>query len=265
MAINKTIGFIGAGNMASALIESIIKAGLVSPENIIASDRNKEKLEKLKKNINIAITQSNKEVAQNSDILFLCVKPKDFDGLLEEIKDIAKNKLIVSIAAGIKLKKIESKLDSRVIRVMPNTPCIVGEMAAGFSLGKKSTKKDAEIIKNILTSAGKAFLLKEDMLDVVTALSGSGPAFFAFFIDEFAKAAIKNGLDKDIAFQLAAQTCLGTGKLLLEKNIKPDELIKMVASKGGTTEAGLKVLKKSTKLLEKTFNAALKKSKGLGK
>ena len=148
---------------------------------------------------------------------------------------------------------------------MPNINCLVGEMAAGFSKGKYATKNDAAIVEKILSSAGIAFEMKEELLDTVTGLSGSGPAFFAYIIDAFAKAGMKHGLSQGAALKLAEQTCLGTGKLLIEKDISPDELIAMVASKKGTTIAGLKVLKKSRKLLTKTIDAAVKRSKELGK
>lgn len=260
------LSFIGAGKMASALISCIYKNKLA--KSITASDKNDENLRKIKKGFRIKTTTNNKEAVKNSDIVFICVKPKDIDDVLNEIKDTVKNQLIVSIAAGIKLKYLESKLkNKRIIRVMPNINCIAGEMAAGFSAGRHATKEDISSISEILNSAGIAFPLKENLLDAVTAVSGSGPAFFAYFIKAFEEAGIKNGLPKEIAFKLAAQTALGTGKLLMEKNLPPEELIKMAASKKGTTEAGLRILKKYkvNYILMKTIDAAVKRSKELGK
>ena len=265
--MTKTISFIGTGKMATALIGCIYDKNI--SKKIIASDKQNENLVKIKKQFSqIKTTNDNKEAVKNSDIVFLCVKPQDIDDVLDEIKDTVKNQLVVSIAAGIKLKHLESKLKGRrVIRVIPNINCLVGEMAAGFSAGKHATKEDINEVSKILNSAGNAFLLKEELLDAVTGLSGSGPAFFAYFIKTMESAGIKNGLPKEIAFQLAAQTCIGTGRLLIEKKITPEELIEMVASKKGTTEAGLKILDKSNanKILKDAINAAVKRSRELGK
>ena len=263
----KTISFIGTGKMATALISCIYKNNLA--KSIIATNKNKAKLSKIKKQFKgIKTTINNKEAVKNSDIVFICVKPQNIDAVLSEIKDFVKNQLIVSIAAGIKTKHIESILGKkRIIRVMPNINCLVGEMAAGFSKGKFATKKDIGNVERLLNSAGISFLIKEDLIDALSAISGAGPAFFAYFIDAIAKAGIKNGLSKEMAYKLAAKTALGTGKLLLEKNLTPADVIKMVASKKGVTLAGLKVLKKNKadKILEKTINAAIKRSKELGK
>lgn len=266
--ISKKIGFIGAGKMAEALIKALIEKKIVRAVNIIASDISSARLAKIKKQTGINTAKNNKEVVKKSDVVFLAVKPQNMNSVLDEIKKIVrKEQMIVSIAAGIKLKTIEKKLNAKIVRVMPNTPCLVGEMAAGFSVGKKVTNSEKIIVDEILNSAGKAFLLTEKQLDAVTALSGSGPAFFAYFTDAMAKAAIKQGLNKDAAYELAFQTCKGTGKLLQETGLAPEELIKMVASPKGTTEAGLKVLNNSQikKILQKTINAAVKRSKELGK
>ncbi len=259
----KSVAFIGAGRMATALISCIYKNNY----EIIASDKNSKNLANLKK-FKAKTATDNKEAARNSDIVFICVKPQDINNVLDEIKGIIKNQLIVSIAAGIKLRHLESKLKGiRIIRVMPNINCIVGEMAAGFSAGKFATKDDIYEVSKILSSAGVSFQLKEGLLDAVTAVSGSGPAYFAYFIQAFAEAGVRNGLPKDIAFNLAAQTALGTGKLLLESRLSSEELIKMVASKKGTTIAGLEILKrnKAEDILIKTIDAAVKRSRELGK
>jgi len=262
----KTTAFIGTGRMAAALISCICKSSV--SRNIIASDKNNINLARIKKQFKIKTTTDNKEAARNSDIVFICVKPQDIDAVLDEIKDVVKNQLIVSIAAGIRLKHLENKLkNKRIIRVMPNINCIAGEMAAGFSAGKYATKEDIKNVSGILNSAGIAFFMKEDLLDAVTGISGSGPAFFAYFIDAFVKAGVKNGLPRETAFKLACQTALGTGRLLMEKNLSPDKLIAMVASKKGTTIAIMDVLKKhkAKNILIKTIDAAVKRSKELGR
>ncbi len=264
--MNKAISFIGTGKMATALISAIYEKKLY--ESIIASDHKEENLAKIKSKFNVKTTTDNKEAIRNSEIVFICVKPQDIDVVLNEIKYEVKNQLIVSIAAGIKIRHIESTLGKkRIIRVMPNINCLVGEMAAGFSAGKYATKENIKEVENLLNSAGISFLIKEELIDALSSISGAGPAFFAYFIDAMAKAGTRNGLEKTMAYKLAAKTALGTGKLLIEKNLNPDELIKMVASKKGVTLAGLKVLNKNktNKIIEKTINAAIKRSKELGK
>jgi len=299
--MKQRIAFIGAGKMASALISCIYNKNLA--KSIIASDKSNNNLTKIKKQFktlknqrflghkqnrdfavqkiqrifshqkskgffSVKTTTSNNEAVKKSDIVFICVKPQDIDDVLYEMRNVVKNQLIVSIAAGIKLKYLESKLkNKRIIRVMPNINCLAGEMAAGFSANKYATKQDIQNVLKLLNSAGIAFQLREDLLDAVTAISGSGPAFFAYFIGAFAEAGIKSGLPRDVAFKLAAQTALGTGKLLLENNLPPEELIRMVASKKGTTIAGLNVLKKhnAKNILIKTINAAVKRSRELGR
>ena len=266
LIMRQRIAFIGAGKMASALISCIHSKKIA--KSIIASDKNDKNLINIKKQFRIKTKKDNKEAVKSSDIVFVCVKPQDIDAVLDEIKYVVKSQLIVSIAAGIMLKHLESKLkNKRIIRVMPNINCLAGEMAAGFSAGRYATKEDVKIVSKILNSAGVAFLMKEDLLDAVTAVSGSGPAFFAYFIKAFEEAGIKNGLPSETAFKLSAQTALGTGKLLLEKNLPSDELIAMVASKKGTTVAGLNILKehKVKGVLIKTIDAAVKRSRELGK
>ncbi len=265
--MNKTISFIGTGKMAAALISAIYKKKLA--KSITASDHKEENLRKIKSKYGkINTTKNNTEAVKKSDIIFVCVKPQDINIVLNEIKNEIKNQLVVSIAAGIKIRHIESILGKkRIIRVMPNINCLVGEMAAGFSAGKYATKEDTKEVEKLLNSAGISFLIKEELIDALSSISGAGPAFFAYFIDAMAKAGIKNGLEKEMAYKLAAKTALGTGKLLIEKNLSHDELIKMVASKKGVTLAGLKVLgkNKTNKIIEKTINAAIKRSKELGK
>ncbi len=260
------LGFIGTGKMSSALISSIYK---IKPYKITASNRTKEKLIQLKKKFpGIKIAKSNIEAVKNSDIVFICVKPHDIGTVLEEIKNDAENKLIVSIAAGIKTGYIENELkNARVIRAMPNVACIAGEMAAGISAGKNAAKKDLNSIKKILEEAGKSFVVDEGLMDIVTAISGSGPAFFAYLINAFKEAGIKQGLSEKTALGLASQTMLGTAKLLAENNIKPEELINMAASPKGTTMAGLEVLGKSKikEILEMAIEAAARRSRELAK
>jgi pyrroline-5-carboxylate reductase len=264
-----TIGFIGAGKMAEALIKAIINAKIAKSGNIIASDMNRKRLAKMKE-LKIKSTDDNKQIVKKANVIFLAVKPQNMNDVLNEIKDkITEKHLIVSIAAGIKIKQIQDTIkgDIRVIRVMPNTPCVVGEMAAGFATGRYVKDKDIKLVASILNSAGKAFVVCEDMLDAVTGLSGSGPAFLAHILESMIEGGVKQGLSKDVATELAMQTMIGTGKLLQETGLSPKELIDIVSSPGGTTVAGRKVLERSNikKVLIKTIEAATKRSKELGK
>ena len=258
------IGFIGTGNMATALIRS-----MKDNNKIISSDKNSEKLQKASKELGIKIAKDNNEVAKSSEIIFLCAKPGDIKGILQEIKPNAGNKIIVSIAAGIKIKFIENIIgkNKKIVRVMPNLNCAVAEMAAAFSCSKNIEANEKESIKSLLNKAGLALEVEEEKMDAVTALSGSGPAFIAHILNCFAKAAEKQWLSKEISYKLALQTLFGTAKLLKETGEKPESLIKRVASPKGTTEAGLEVLQKSEikSIIEKTIQSAAKRSKELGK
>ncbi|MBW2989931.1 pyrroline-5-carboxylate reductase [Candidatus Woesearchaeota archaeon] len=260
----KRIGFIGSGNMAFALAKSIKKAKLAS--SIISSDISTERLDFMRKELKVKTTKDNKEVIDRSDIIFLAVKPQAIDEVLQEIKDTSK--LIISIAAGVKLKKLETALKkAKVVRVMPNTPCLAGEMAAGFSAGKKVSREDITLVEEILNSAGKAYCIKEEQLDAVTGLSGSGPAFVARMIEWMAEGGVKAGLDRDTASKLTLQTFLGTAKLLIESGMKPEELVRIVSSPGGTTVAGREILEGSDvkETIIRTVRRAAERSRELGK
>ena len=174
------IGFIGSGNMAKALMKGILDKGISSNEEIISSDIFPEALEFVKKEYSIKTTEDNKEVVRNSEIIFLAVKPQIMNEVLEGIKEEINEQLIVSIAAGVTLKQIEKVLEGKkIIRVMPNTPCLVGEMAAGFSVNEFVNEEELKKIETVLRCSGVAYNLEEKDLDAVTGLSGSGPAFVA--------------------------------------------------------------------------------------
>lgn len=250
--------------MASALIKSMSYGN-----KIISSDTNKEKLQKAEKELNIKTTNSNTELVNKSEAVFLCIKPKDIQTVLEEIRGIIGDKIIVSIAAGVKIKSIENIIgnDKKIIRVMPNLNCIVKEMAAAYSCNKNIMAKEKKMVGSLLNKAGVALEIEEEKLDAVTALSGSGPAFIAYLLDVFANAAEKEGLGKEDAYKLALQTFFGTSKLLKEIKMPPEELIARVATPGGTTAAGLNILENSEidMIIAKAIEAAAKRSKELGK
>lgn len=255
------VGIIGAGRMGSALVRGFVKSGT---EDIVISDREEERLRAL----DVKTTTSNALVVKESEVIFLAVKPQQIEEVLKEIKNDAKDKLIVSIAAGITTSFIEKILgDSRVIRVMPNTPCLVQEMASAFCLGSKATEEDAETVEELLGGVGVALKVDESLMDVVTGLSGSGPAYVYLIIKALAEAGTEEGLDEDAALKLASQTVKGAAEMALKTGKSPQELIDMVCSPGGTTVEGLKVLedKRVADAVKEAVKAATKRSKNLVK
>ena len=267
--LKEKIGFIGGGKMGEALINGFLRAKLSSAGKIIVSDVDKKRCQLLEKGTGTKTTQENKKVTSRSDIIILAIKPNVMGDILEELKnDITPKHLVVSIAAGIPLSFIESSLSKgcRAIRVMPNTPCLVGETAAGYALGKKATRNDGKLVAQLLDAVGKSFLLEEKHLDAVTGLSGSGPAFIYVVIEALADGGVKMGLPRDVANTLAAQTAFGAAKMVLESDTDIGQLRDSVASPGGTTIEGLHALEKGglTNVLIDAVEAATKKSKSLG-
>ena len=268
--LKEKIGFIGGGKMGEALINGILRAGLSSSDKIMVSDVDKKRLQILEKEAGIKTTQDNKKITSNSDILILAVKPNMMGSVLDELNsEITSKHLIISIAAGIPLSFIESSLNKgcRAIRVMPNTPCLVGETAAGYALGKKATRNDGKLVGQLIDAVGKSFLLDEKYLDAVTGLSGSGPAFIYVVIEALADGGIKMGLPRDVAITLAAQTAFGAAKMVLESGTHIGQLRDSVTSPGGTTIEGLHALEKGgiRNALIDAVETATKKSKSLGK
>lgn len=240
------IGFIGGGNMAEAIIKGITKGsglkGQGSREEIIVSEPDEDKREYLTQTYGIKTTESNKEVASACNIIILAVKPQIMDAVLSEITElIDEEKTVVSIAAGITLSYLQSRLKTKkLIRVMPNTPAIVQEGMSVFSLCECFSDKDISTVREIFMSIGKVLTLPEKYMNAVTALSGSGPGFIALFAEAMIECGEKMGLSRSDASELAVQTLLGTAKLL-ETGMSPEKLRQMVTSPGGTTAAGLKV------------------------
>ena len=267
--LKEKIGFIGGGKMGEALINGILRAGLSSSDKIMVSDVDKKRLQILEKEAGIKTTQDNKKITSDSDIIILAVKPNMMGNILDELNsEITSKHLIISIAAGVPLSFMESSLNEgcRVVRVMPNTPCLVGETAAGYALGKNATQADGKLVGQLLDAVGKSFLLEEKHLDAVTGLSGSGPAFIYVVIEALADGGVKMGLPRDVANTLAAQTAFGAAKMVLESDTDIGQLRDSVASPGGTTIEGLHALEKGglTNVLIDAVEAATKKSKSLG-
>jgi len=264
-------GFIGGGNMAEALIKGIVSRGEVtSPvqKEIFVSEPREERRKYLEKTYGTKTTSSNKEVASSCNIIILAVKPQNMEDVLDEISpDITEEKTVVSIAAGITLSFLQSKLKTKkLVRVMPNTSALVQEGMSVMSLCECFSDKDINVVREIFMSIGKVTTLPEKYMDAVTALSGSGPAFIALFIEEMIRAGIKLGLSEDDAFTLAVQTAIGTAKLL-ETGMTPSKLREMVTSPGGTTAAGLNVFKDNglTDIVSAALTAAKNRAEELGR
>ena len=257
--------------MGKALISGLIGSGSAKPENIICSDIRREPLEHLEKSYKIKTTTNNKEVITSSDIIIYAVKPQIIASVLKETADLLDmSKLIISIAAGVPLPAIESCLNKtlRLIRVMPNVAVSVKEGATAIAAGSHALKEDVDLAMEIFNSVGKCVFLKENnLMDAVTGLSGSGPAYIFLIIDALSDAGVKMGLSRQDSQLLSTQTVLGAAKLVLETKIHPAELKDTVTSPGGTSIAGLHTLEKGglrTTLIE-AVETATQRSVELGK
>jgi pyrroline-5-carboxylate reductase len=245
-AATMQIGFLGAGRMATALAKGWLRAGLVRADHCRASDPLASAREAFTAETGCSAKAGNHEVAAASEVLILAVKPQSMAALLEEVRSCIAGRLIVSIAAGISLRQLAATLDSgcRLIRVMPNTPCLIGCSASGYSPGANATVEDIALVDGLLNAVGVAFRLPEHLLNAVTGLSGSGPAFVYLMIEALSDGGVRMGLPRDVATALAAQTVLGAAKMVLETQSHPGVLKDMVASPGGTTIAGLHALER---------------------
>lgn len=240
-----TIGFIGAGKMATALGLGLIRSGFTTSDCVVASDVYAAGLAKFVEQTGARGVSSNVEVVQRSQVVFLAVKPHQMTSVLQEIAPaVTDQHLVISIAAGIKLAKISDHLGTtrRVIRVMPNTPCLVGASASAFALGGAATAADGQLVESLLSTVGVAMRVEERLLDAVTGLSGSGPAYVYAMIEALSDGGVRVGLPRDVATRLAAQTLLGAAKMVLETGEHPGALKDAVTSPGGTTIAGLHAL-----------------------
>jgi pyrroline-5-carboxylate reductase len=241
------VGFLGAGQMATALARGWLAAGLVTPATCRASDPYPDARNRFTQQTGCPATTDNREVVANSDVLVLAVKPQTLPALLDEIRhQVTERHLIVSIAAGITLKKLADGLlaNYRLVRVMPNTPCLLGVSAAGFAAGPGAQPEDVALVERLFNAVGKAFAVPEHLLDAVTGLSGSGPAFVYVMIEALADGGVRMGLPRDVALTLAAQTVLGAARMVLETGQHPGQLKDAVTSPGGTTIAGLHALER---------------------
>jgi pyrroline-5-carboxylate reductase len=265
-----SVGFLGAGKMATALARGWLAAGLVKPDKVVASDPLIQSQQAFRAETGLRAVDKNGEVVSESDLLVLAVKPQSMAELLEEIRTLVTNRhLIVSIAAGVTLRQLSEALgqDKRLIRVMPNTPCLIGASASGYSPGELATAEDVALVDRLLNAVGKAFRLPESLLDAVTGLSGSGPAFVFTVIESLSDGGVRVGLPRDIATALAAQTVYGAAKMVLETGLHLGILKDMVTSPGGTTIAGLHALERGNlrAALMDAVEAATRRSAELAK
>lgn len=242
------VGFVGAGQMATALAAGWARAGLLDAARSHASDPVPAARAKFEAATGVKAVDSNAEVAADADVLVLAVKPQVMAAASAELRQhLLPRHLVVSIAAGVTLDALAAGLgrDVRLVRVMPNTPCLVGASASGYAAGPAATADDVALVGTLFGAVGTAVAVPERLLDAVTGLSGSGPAFVYVMIEALADGGVRAGLPRDVAQALAAQTVLGSAKMVLETGTHPAALKDAVASPGGTTIAGLHALERA--------------------
>ncbi len=270
MLNNKKIAIIGTGNMGEALVSGLIGSGSSKPKNIICTDVRQHKLDDIKSKYKVRTTSSNLKAVAEADIIIYAVKPQIMAATLTETAaKLDMSKLVISIAAGVPLAAMESCISKnlRLIRVMPNIAAFVKEAASAIAAGAHATKEDVSLAMEIFSSIGKCIFLKENyLMDAITGLSGSGPAYIFLIVDALADAGVKMGLSRQDSLLLAAQTVLGAAKLLIETQEHPGQLKDKVTSPGGTAIAGLATLESGglrTTLIN-AVEAATNRSKELG-
>ena len=263
------IGFLGAGRMATALARGWLSAGLVRPDGCRASDPLPQARQAFTAETGLPAGPDNRAVVTASDVLVLAVKPQSMAALLAEVRSEVRRQLVVSIAAGVTLRQLTETLgpDCRLVRVMPNTPSLVGASAAGYSAGPGATTEDVAEVDRLFNAVGKAYRLPEHLLDAVTGLSGSGPAFVYVMIEALSDGGVRVGLPREVATGLAAQTVLGAARMVVETGLHTGALKDMVTSPGGTTIAGLHALERGglRAALMDAVEAATKRATELGK
>ena len=269
MLENKRIGFIGGGAMCEAMIGGLLHKGLLKPEQITVNDVASSRLTLLQQQYAVKTTDSATKVAGESEILFLTVKPQVMATVLSNIgKVVPKKTIVVSIAAGIKIATMEKYLlGVPVIRVMPNTPVAVGEGMSAVARGIHADEKTAQLISEMFAAVGRSVVVEESMMDAVTGLSGSGPAFFFLMLDALSDAGVRVGFSRQNALLLSAQTMLGAAKMVLETGEHPGKLKDMVTSPGGTAITGVHMLETHSiraSLIEAVV-AATARSRDMGK
>ena len=244
MSAKMKLAFIGAGNMAQAMIGGIIRNGLLSPQEIIATAASQQTIDKVTAEYGVSVTLDNRQAAE-AEIVVLAVKPIYYEQVIDEIKDLIKeNQIIVTIAAGKSVEWVENAFGGvrKIIRTMPNTPALVGEGITAVCPNTHIREEEMKRVCDLLACFGKAEIVSERIMDAVIAVSGSSPAYVFLFIEAMADAAVAEGMPRAQAYQFAAQSVLGSAKMVLETGKHPGELKDMVCSPGGTTIEAVKVL-----------------------
>ena len=270
MFSTRKLGVIGAGNMGEALIRGALKAGVVHRNRIVATRRDAEALLKLQESLGIATTTDNIALLRDCDVIVLGIKPQGFRPLFEKTRHAFRpDHIVISIAAGITTRWIEDAvgLELPVIRVMPNTPALVGEGMSPYCRGRFADESHALLTAELLSSVGKAVFVREELMDPITATTGSGPAYVFYLVEKMQAAAEALGLPQHLARALVRQTVLGAAKLLIESHDDPAELRRRVTSPGGTTAAAIDVFEGSGTggVVERALAAACNRAGELGK
>jgi pyrroline-5-carboxylate reductase len=260
-------GFIGAGKLAGSVIRGLLLKNFCAPDAILASEPNVETRAQLQTELGISLTTENSEIAAKADILFLGVKPQMVLPVLRELGDTIANKLVVSLAAGIRIAQMQEITPARIMRVLTNTPSAIGKAASAFASGRRPTDQDREKIRAMFGAIGLVVEVDDEQIDAISALAGSGPAFVYAMIEALARGGEKMGLDKQASLQLAVQSALGAAELMMTSGKSPAELIKMVVTPGGTTAAGLRVMEERSvaAALADAVEAATKRGQEMGK
>lgn len=242
------LGVIGLGNMATAMIGGIIKAGLISPSDITGSDYSDDQAKKASDNFKINACTDNKKAIEGADYVIMAVKPQVYESVLPEVKSCIKpNQVFISIAPGKSLTYLADRLNEgqKIVRLMPNTPALVGEGCTGVCKNENVTAEEFDFVLKLLSSFGKAYEVKENQMDAVVSVSGSSPAYVFMLIEAMADGAVAEGLDRATAYKMAAQAVLGSAKMVLETGKHPGELKDMVCSPAGTTIEAVATLERA--------------------
>lgn len=262
------IGIIGCGNMGRALLRGLLSKGYVDRRDIFISDKDRRKIDFARLRFKVNVSSSNSKLVRKCNVIILAVKPQDLDAVARELPVPLKGKLLISICAGISTKKLEDCFgDVPVIRVMPNMPALICQGISAISLGRYAALKDRRVARSIFSCIGEVVLIKEKLMDAVTAISGSGPAYYFYLTQKLLETAKEFGIPEQIAWRLVVQTASGSAALLKQSEQSPQVLRKRVSSKGGTTEAAFKVFQKKglPKILTSAFKAAARRAKELEK
>ena len=257
MSIKKKVGIIGCGNMGGAILYGALESGILSKDDVYVYDINPAMMEKAS-GWGVHLSRNDEDVCQNADLILLAVKPQNAAEALKKSKKALEGKALMSIVAGVTVSRLQAMIDGtpRILRIMPNTPAMVFEGAFALCSDNDFTNEELEAAKSLYSSIGIVELVPEHLIDAVCGLSGGGPAYVSMFIEAMADGGVKQGLPRKTAYRLAAQTCLGTAKMILEMNIHPGELKDMVTSPGGTTIEGCEALEKAA-CVPQLWNASM--------